>query len=216
LASDQRKDPGGGMRSVRRWLAALGVALLAGALVSLFWRDGAPPAPESSRPAPLPPAEEDLGARPDRLPAPEPSPPKPAGHPSDLSAPARPSGEEEKVSGETIPRAMVRQALEEAFDTHLPDRRLAPEQYERLTDAVLRIRAARRSLTGLPLSQENAEAIHRLREELTDALTDFHEVAGLTLDEFTELAQPGLGLDKGGAGDGTVVLETLPEPPPPE
>ncbi len=215
MAFEQRKDPGGGMRSVRPWLAALGVALLAGALISLFWRDGAPPPPEPSRPAPLPPAEKDLGADPDGLPAPEPSPLNSAVRPPDPPAPAQPSGEEE-ASGDTIPRAMVLQALQEAFDSHLPDQRLDPEQYEKLADAVLRIRAARRSLAGLPLSQENAEAIHRLREELTDALTDFQEVAGLTPDEFTELVQPGLGLDEESAEDETVVLEPLPEPPPPE
>jgi hypothetical protein len=213
LAHEQHEGRGDGMRPVRPWLAALGLALLVGSLYSIWRHD---PPPEPPRPALPQPLETDPASPPRALPTPEPVPPAPVVHPPVPLEAAPGPGKEKASPGETISRALVREVLEETFESQLPDRRLTREQYEALTDAVLRIRAARRSLAQLSLTPENAQAANRLREELTYALTDFQEVAGLTTVEFTELVQPGLGLDHDTGEDEDVVFETLPEPPPPE
>ena len=120
--------------------------------------------------------------------------------------------------GEEVGRATIRTALEQAFQEHLPDQGLSDADYERLTDAVIRMRAARQELNALPVSAENAEMIRRLREELNEALNEFQAVAGMDAVEFTRRVEPEVGLsnEEDDAADPDATPELLSDYPPPE
>jgi hypothetical protein len=111
-------------------------------------------------------------------------------------------------------RSFVEAHLRSAFETHLPRYKLTDEQFQRLTDVILRIRAARQALNALPLDASTAETHRKLREELARAVADFKETADVDLSEFTELAEPESGITREENDRDVIVHEPLPDPPP--
>lgn len=101
---------------------------------------------------------------------------------------------EAAAARERLDRSDVRAMLEAALGSMLPDREFSEEEAERLTDAVLRIRAARRVLKRVPPSVAAADVLARERAALTEALADFQEVTGLDPSELTEILEPDGGL----------------------
>jgi len=174
----------------------IGLAVLAGA-GWLGWRVGRgsdrPAAPERSLPVS------------DYAPAPSPSAPSPipptppSGRPlarpqAPPAAPETPAPAEPPVAKNPILRERVRSEIRKAFETKLPSYKLSEEQFERLTDDVMAIREAREKMNALPLTPENAEEHKRLREQLGKAVADWEDVADISLQEFTALVQPGVGI----------------------
>jgi hypothetical protein len=84
----------------------------------------------------------------------------------------------------------------------------------RLTDALLRVRAAHLALHRLDVTVENSEMLHPLREHLRAALADFEAIAGFSVAEFTRHMQPHVGLDVETDEDADVVVERLSDYPP--
>lgn len=119
---------------------------------------------------------------------------------------------------EPLAREAVVELLQESLGLLWPDRKFSAEDYERLTDDVLQVRAARRALEEVPVSVATAEFIARRRQELTDALADFELVTGVSpsaLPDVLDTAQ-GLTLDEDDDGeDGDEVRELLSDFPPP-
>ena len=90
----------------------------------------------------------------------------------------------------------VNALLEESLAIVLPDRQFSEEEYGRLTDSVLRIRAARRALKEVPLSRETARFVERQRQEITDALATFEAVAGIAPSRLPDVLDPGNGINR--------------------
>jgi hypothetical protein len=101
---------------------------------------------------------------------------------------------EQAAADETLERAQIRDLLEEHFSAKLPESKLADVDYEAMTDAVMRIRAARRALGALEPSAASAEVLADARQDLTDALTDFERASGVAPSDLTELFDPADGL----------------------
>jgi hypothetical protein len=194
------------------WIAASGAALIAGAVYLGL-------APAGTEPTSVSPTSPEPGPPPAELPASATLPPAvSAERPPAVDAPppavsaAPMSLERALAGGEELPRDLIRALLQGAFEFHLPRHKLSSDDYEQLTDAVVRIRAARREMAELTVSVENAERLRELRETLVDALSDFEYVADLSPAEFTELVQPGVGItddSDGEASDEGVPLEYL-------
>ena len=86
-------------------------------------------------------------------------------------------------------REEIRAWLEAAIAEKLPDLKLSSDQLDAATDALLRLRAARREMRALPRTPENAERLEELRETMGDASADFEYVVELDPVEFTELVE---------------------------
>jgi hypothetical protein len=131
---------------------------------------------------------------------------------------------ERAAADETLERARVRELLEAHFAGRVPEAELAHVDYEAMTDAVMRIRAARRALGALEPSAASAEVLADARQDLTDALADFQLASGVAPSDLTELFDPADGLshddpaDQGGpSGDDAddAAPEYLRDYPPP-
>ncbi|MFQ5457172.1 MAG: hypothetical protein ACE5FC_01775 [Myxococcota bacterium] len=185
------------MRTPRFWIAALAVALAAGGITLLWPGEAELPAPGPPPGELIPAAPPAPGAAPHETAAPAPDalpmhevlepPPPPAGSPgSRASTPPPAEGEAPAANPVGEPdHAFVRDVLANAFADKLPDRRLSAADFDRLADAVLRMRAARKEMAALPMTPQHAAELSRLREELTEAVTEFQEVSGLGPGEFT-------------------------------
>lgn len=204
------------MKARRFGIVIIGLALLA-AVARLGWRAGVgrerPAAPSRSLPvedyAPAPPE-----ASIPPIPKPPPARRRLALPRAPAPAPEAPASAQSRAAKEGITRERVRSEIQKAFETKLPSYKLSLDQYERLTDDVTTIREAREKMNALPLTPENAEAHQRLREQLGKAVADFQDVAGISLQEFTELVQPEEGITKDGdEANGPVVQETPPPNP---
>lgn len=82
-------------------------------------------------------------------------------------------------------RALVRESLMHDIPRKLPELRLSPEDLERLTDAMLRVRAHSLRLRSLAHDASNASEIRRLEERLVHDLLIFEEVTGMSATELT-------------------------------
>ncbi|HYB99067.1 MAG TPA: hypothetical protein VEC57_08005 [Candidatus Limnocylindrales bacterium] len=98
--------------------------------------------------------------------------------------------EKELVEDEPLPRASVRSMLQQQLRQQLPDRKLSTEEYERLTDAVMRYRATQRVIAGMPPSNENAETLIRVRTEVTEILREINELTGVPSNELLDEEKP--------------------------
>lgn len=98
------------------------------------------------------------------------------------------------AANEPLSREEARELIAESFALLWPEREFSDEDYEQLTDSVLRIRAARRALREVPVLTRTAEFIERQRRELTDALTRFEVVAGASPSELPDVLDPDSGL----------------------
>jgi hypothetical protein len=83
----------------------------------------------------------------------------------------------------------------------------------RLTDALLRVRAAHHALYQFDITVENSEILHPWREQLRAALADFEAIAGFSVAEFTRHVQPQVGIDVETDEDADVVVERLSDYP---
>ncbi|MDP3936942.1 MAG: hypothetical protein Q8R92_02260 [Deltaproteobacteria bacterium] len=204
------------MRSLRFWIAATVFALAAGAVIGFWPEDAKRPLPAAPVPG-LEPLAEPAPA-PAGTVAPPPAPrvaiPPPAPPPAGATSPDEPAAPD---------RALVREALQEAFAEKLPDRRLSEEEFDKLADAVLRMRAARERMAALSLTRENAAELAQLREDLNTAVTDFEYVSELTPSAFSALVEPDLqpirkspdaGVDSNKDKDEDVTFEYLHDTPP--
>jgi hypothetical protein len=154
----------------RRWMLLGGAALLAfGVGVARELHDDPPgAAPPAREPAPEPLAGElDSGSSPAPSPEPEAAPPDPR-------------------------REAIRARLEADLAAHFPALKLSSDEIDAAADALMRLRAARLELNGLPRTAENAERIRTLTREIGEAYEDFEYVVELDPAEFTERVDPGV------------------------
>ena len=98
---------------------------------------------------------------------------------------------------------------------------LTDADYRRMTDAVLRVRAAQRALQTVELSRASAEVVAREREQLTAALADLQRASGIppsqlieTIDADSGLSHDPLPGESGAAADEEIVNEPLGNYPP--
>ncbi|RMF21012.1 MAG: hypothetical protein D6760_10340 [Deltaproteobacteria bacterium] len=117
------------------------------------------------------------------------SPLLPQGSPAAVARRAAAAADRERLD-----RSDVRAMLETALAAMIPERTFSDEEAERLTDAVMRIRAARRVLRRVSPSIAAADVLARERTVLTEALADFQEISGLDPSELTEILEPEGGL----------------------
>jgi hypothetical protein len=97
--------------------------------------------------------------------------------PPDSGAPADPEAER---------RVAIRARLDASLTEHLPELKLSSEELDAATDALMRLRAARRELAELPRTPENAARIRELKAAIGTAYADFEYVVELDPAEFTE------------------------------
>jgi hypothetical protein len=93
-------------------------------------------------------------------------------------------------------REAIRFFVASAIEAHLPSYKLSSDQYDTLTDALVRMRELRRELRETPRDPEHAERIAELRSALMTADEDFTYILGMSAAEFTERVQPGAGLSR--------------------
>ncbi len=174
----------------------LGLAVLTGA-GWLGWRAGRgtdrPVAPERSLPV-SDYAPEPAPSAPSAIPVPPPPRPRPGLAETPSPAPVAPAPANPSGVGNPALRQRVGSEIRKAFESKLPSHKLSEEQYERLTDDVMSIREAREKMNALPLTPENAEEHKRLREKLGKAVADWEDVADISLQDFTAMVQPGVGI----------------------
>jgi hypothetical protein len=154
-----------------RWLLLGGVTLLAFAVGvgrEVFEEPAPPPAAREPAPAPVPNAAPSPAPAPRREPAAPPSDPR---------------------------REAVRARLEADLAAHFPELKLASDEVDAATDALMRLRAARLELNKLPRTPENAERMEALLREIGEAYEDFEYVVELDPAEFTERVEPGNVVD---------------------
>lgn len=117
---------------------------------------------------------------------------------------------------ETMDRAQVRAVLADSFALMLPDRRFSDADYEAMTDAVLNVRAARRALAALPLSEGSARVVASERTELTNALAELERITGVNPSTYPDVLDPGAGISRDhDTKEEEVVHEPLSNYPPP-
>jgi hypothetical protein len=111
------------------------------------------------------------------------SAPQVAPPPADANAPARPA----PSPAEDAPsRREVRALIARVLADKLPDRQLTARDYDRLTDAVLRLRAANRAAQsgGEPT---DAATLNTQHQAALAALTDIETITGVPPSELGEL-----------------------------
>lgn len=119
------------------------------------------------------------------------------------------------AADEPLSRESVGELIEEGLARLWPERAFSEDDYEQLTDAVLRVRAARRALREVPVVTATAEFIERQRHDLTDALAQFELVAGISPSELPDAVDPEVGLSQDhDEDDGEDVREPLSAYPP--
>jgi hypothetical protein len=94
------------------------------------------------------------------------------------------------------PRAALRAQLVAALEGPLTDHKLSSDEIDAATDALLRLREARRELAALPRTPENAERLRELRDAVGTAMGDFEYLLDLDPAELSEL------ISARGEGDG--------------
>ena len=80
---------------------------------------------------------------------------------------------------ERLSRAELRDLLEGALEGRLADRELAPHDYGRLADAVLRLRSAQRVLRNMDESAATAALLDDQRRKLLAALAEMEDITGV-------------------------------------
>ena len=192
-------------RSLAR-LLAVGLGLL---IAVVFWGESPPPtndgphaSPETSRSTPhpsgpgvvSPPSEarETPGIPPER-----PVPPE---------APEEPEPIATSTDAETV-RESFRAALQAMG--HTP----SEGQLIQMTEAALRIRAARAALAALRYEAGHGQDLRRLRDEIAQAGADFETAAGMSLTDLTvKTTEGGLSPRPSEGPETDVVFERLPGP----
>jgi hypothetical protein len=117
----------------------------------------------------------------------------------------------ELVADEKLSPVDVRVLLEQVLAGKLP-RQLSTRDYDRLTNAVMRVRAAERVLRGVDESAANAELRAEHRAILSDATSEVEAITGVELSALKQIVEPGGGVTQEGNEDpATIVHETLPE-----
>jgi hypothetical protein len=108
-------------------------------------------------------------------------------------------------------RALVRASLARDIPRKLPALALSAGDLDRLSDAVLRVRAHQTRLRGLAHTRDNAAEIQRLEAELVHDLLVFDEVTGMSATELTgALSDEGITTEEQTRADEPVYW-TLPE-----
>jgi len=116
---------------------------------------------------------------------------------------------------ETMDRAQVQALLADSFALMLPERRFSDADYEAMTDAVLNIRAARRALAALPLSEGSARVVASEHTQLTNALAELERITGVNPSAYPDVLDPGAGISRDDdANEKEVVHEPLSNYPP--
>jgi hypothetical protein len=107
-------------------------------------------------------------------------PSRPGAEREPARAAARAEAQAAKLAAdELLTRGQVRSTLEKVLAGKLPDRELTLSNYERLTDAVLEIRAANRVLKGIPESATTSELRAARVEALRSAIAEIQDVTGV-------------------------------------
>jgi hypothetical protein len=139
-------------------------------------------------------------------PAPPAAPPAPAPAAPAQAAPALAALESELAKAdalaaeEPLKAEDVRALLEQVLAGRLP-RELSPQDYDRLTDAVMRVRAAERVLSGVDETEVSAELRAEQRLVLNDATSEVERITGVELGELSKIVDPQDGVaDEGDAG----------------
>ena len=112
--------------------------------------------------------------------------------PADANPQARPAA---PPAEDASSRREVRALIARVFDGKLPDRQLTARDYDRLTDAVLRLRAANRAAQSGGESSD-AATLNAQHQAALSALTDIETITGIPPSELGEL----LAADESAAG----------------
>jgi hypothetical protein len=120
--------------------------------------------------------------------APTPSAPLPV-EPVAPLPPVEPVEPPASVDPETARRVAIRTWLEASITEQLPELKLSSDELDAATDALMRLRAARRELTALPRTPETGERIRELTHAIGAAYADFEYVVELDPADFTELLE---------------------------
>lgn len=112
-------------------------------------------------------------------------------------------------------RFLVRSALESKITRDHPELEVSPGDFERASDAILRIRAARLELEKLAFDAANASRRVLLRDEILRAYVEFEEALGISPTAFTRPVPPQDG-SQGDAGEGPIPEPDSYDAPPPE
>ena len=168
--------------------------------------------PTTSETGAAAPPPQDAPAAQEGAPAPAPIPRAPAERTDADRAAAKAA---QLAANERLSREEVREFLQEALAGKLADRELTPVDYEQLTDAVLKLRAAQRVARGLEENRASAESRTAYREALLDALSEIERITGLPSTDLDDIfpSEGGLTNERDDNPE-EIFHDTLPEDPP--
>jgi len=98
--------------------------------------------------------------------------------------------EQKLLEAEPKTKDSIRGVLQQELPRQLPDTRLSADQYERLADAVMRLRATRRVLDGMEPSNENQEVLVRSHSQVTEIMREINEITGASAADLTAPERP--------------------------
>lgn len=88
------------------------------------------------------------------------------------------------VSEVAIDDKQVAPMLREQVAKNHPDLKLSDREYERLAESIRTFREANLRMNSLERTPANAPAIRQSLQEMATAMQDFHQITGMTQDEF--------------------------------
>jgi hypothetical protein len=144
------------------------------------------PAVGSSKPKPT-------IAEPVEQPATEHSVPQaPAHHSDDAAARATARKSAERLAAdEPLTREELNATLKRTFESKLHDRELTPSEYDRLADAVFKVRASQRVLQGLRESEETSAVRAIYMAQVRTAFAEVQDILGIPPSELGDVLGSG-------------------------
>jgi hypothetical protein len=134
--------------------------------------------------------------------------PTSGGEPLAQSAARVPSG----LGADRGDRELLRGSLARGLAERLPERNFTGGDIDRMTDALLAMRAARAAIRASYRDPAAMRGLAAAQRELERAAQDFESVAGMSPADLTAALEPEAGLTVPGSEHDAPVLEPLPPP----
>ena len=102
---------------------------------------------------------------------------------------------ERLAANEPLTPEQLHGMLERTFEGKLHDRELTPSEYDRLADAVFKIRASQRVLQGIPESEDTSAVRALYMAQVKTAFADVQDVLGIAPSQLGDVLGGGDGAE---------------------
>jgi hypothetical protein len=122
--------------------------------------------------------------------------PAPPRHDDDSAARSKAQKTAERLAAnETLTREQLHGMLERTFEGKLHDRELTPSEYDRLAEAVFKIRASQRVLQGIPESEDTSAVRALYVAQVKTAFADVQDILGIAPSQLGDVLGSGDGAE---------------------